>query len=164
VFGWLLDAGACVHAIDPVRAGAHTLAPTFHGRDLFAKVAARLAHGAALSALGEAIDDPVRFAWPDPRHDAAGAAGEVVHVDRYGNLISNLEPAHLPAAADRCRVSVGGRAVGVVRSHYAQAVRGEALALIGSAGLLEIAVRDGSAAAILGAHVSSEVRVVPAEP
>jgi S-adenosylmethionine hydrolase len=162
VFGWLLDAGAHVHAIDPARAGVRDLAPTFHGRDLFAPVAARLAHGSALAALGDAIVDPLRLAWPEPQRAPGEALGEIVHVDRYGNLISNLERADLPAAPEACLVSIAGRSVGRVRTHYAQAARDEALALFGSAGLLEIAVRDGSAALTIGARVSSDVRVVPA--
>jgi S-adenosylmethionine hydrolase len=162
VFGWLLDAGARVHAIDPARAGVRDLAPTFHGRDLFAPAAARLAHGAALAALGDALTDPVRLAWPEPRRGATEVLGEIVHVDRYGNLISNIERSDLPAAPDECLVSIAGRKVGRVRTHYAQVARAEALALFGSAGLLEIAVRDGSASGAIGARVSSEVRVVAA--
>lgn len=164
VFGWLLDAGARVHAIDPLRAGVRELAPTFHGRDLFAPVAAQLANGTELAVLGDAIADPVRLAWPEPRRTPSSVVGEVVHIDRYGNLISNLERADLPAAPDACAVSIAGVGVGRVRTHYAEAAREQALALFGSAGLLEIAVRDGSAALALGARVSSEVRVVPASP
>lgn len=164
VFGWLLDASAAVHAIDPARAGVRELAPTFHGRDLFAPVAAGLARGIGLAAFGDAIADPVRLAWPEPRRMPAAVLGEIVHVDRYGNLISNIVRADLPAAPEACRVSIAGRSVGRVRTHYAEASPDEALALFGSAGLLEIAVRDGSAATAIGACVSSEVRVEPAAP
>lgn len=164
VFGWLLDASARVHAIDPARAGVRELAPTFHGRDLFAPVAAKLAHGVGLAALGDAIADPVRLAWPAPRRTSAAVLGEIVHVDRYGNLISNVARADLPGPPEACRVSIAGRNVGRVRTHYAEASRDEALALFGSAGLLEIAVRDGNAAAAIGAGVCSEVRIEPVAP
>jgi S-adenosylmethionine hydrolase len=162
VFGWLLDAGARVHAIDPARLGLRGIAPTFHGRDLFAPAAARLARGAAPASLGDAIVDPVRLAWPQPSRSPSAVIGEIVHIDRYGNLISNLERGDLPAPPEVCLVSIAGIEVGRVRTHYAEAEPEEGLALFGSAGLLEIAVRDGHAARAIGARVSSEVRVVPA--
>lgn len=148
LFGFLLDAGARVHAIASV-ASATTVSATFHGRDVFAPVAARLARGEPLAAFGPAIADPVRLAWPQAMVAATGARGEVVHVDRYGNLISNLERSALPSG--RLRVSLAGRAVGRLRDHYAQVGEGGLLALIGSEGLLEVAVRNGSAAAVTGA-------------
>jgi S-adenosylmethionine hydrolase len=162
VFGWLLGESARVHALDPARVGLRELAATFHGRDLFAPAAARLACGSALDSLGDAILDPIQLAWPRTRSAGHAVLGEIVHVDRYGNLISNLERADLPAAPAACVVSIAGRDLGGVRTHYAEAVHGDALALFGSGGLLEIAVRDGNAAHALGASVSSAVQVASA--
>jgi S-adenosylmethionine hydrolase len=147
---WVLDASARFHRIEHDRA----VAPTFHGRDVFAPAAARLARGEDLSALGPAVREIVRFPWPEPSHDASGSRGVVVHVDRFGNLITNLRAeALLPGA----QVSVGPTAIGQVQSHYAQVAPAQLLALIGSEGLLEVAARDASAATILGAGVGSGV-------
>lgn len=156
LFGFVLGPAARVHqiALDARAAPAST----FHARDVFAPAAARLACGEALAALGPQILDPVLLAWPAPHLRAAAVHGEIVHVDRFGNLISNIERAHLPSAA-HARVALSGRALGEIRDHYAEAAAGGLLALFGSDGLLEIAVRDGSAAAVTGASLGSEVVV-----
>ncbi len=121
--------------------------PTFHGRDVFAPTAARLATGTPLDELGERLLHPVRLRTPAPRRDANGALhGEVLTIDRFGNAITNLMPA--PGAHPH-HVTVGMHALRVVRT-YADAESGEAVALVGSSGWLELAVRDGHAAASLG--------------
>jgi S-adenosylmethionine hydrolase len=117
---------------------------TFHGRDLFGPVAGHLANGVPLEQLGTAIDDPHQLRLPAPQ----GNAGEVIHVDTYGNLITNLPVANLPEKFD---VRIGDRRVPRA-THYAAVPPGTLLALIGSAGLLEISARDASAAAITGAQ------------
>jgi S-adenosylmethionine hydrolase len=117
---------------------------TFHGRDLFGPVAGHLANGVALQQLGTAIDDPHQFRLPAPH----GLEGEVLHVDTYGNLITNLPAANLP---EKFEVRIGDLRVPRA-THYAAVPPGTLLALIGSAGLLEISARDASAAAITGAQ------------
>jgi S-adenosylmethionine hydrolase len=131
-------------------------ATTFHGRDVFGPVAGRVAADLPLEYLGRAISDVQRpFALPEPR----GLNGEVVHVDTYGNLITNL-PAHgLPA---QFQVQVGPHTIPSA-GHYAAVDMGALVALVGSAGLLEISGRNASAAAITGATRGTPVRVVPAE-
>jgi hypothetical protein len=132
-------------------------APTFHGRDVFAPAAARLALGAALDSLGGPADDPVVRRPPEARRLAdGGIEGCVIAVDRFGNAVTNLlagPTAQRPGAA----LDVAGRAV-PVRRVYADVPSGEPVALAGSNGLLEIAVRDGSAARLLG--VARGARVV----
>lgn len=120
-----------------------TASPTFHGRDVFAPVAARLAMGASIFSVGEPHIDPIRRRTPQPVRNADGAMeGEVLTIDRFGNAITNL------LARDISTVFVANRAVRVVRT-YADANEGELIALTGSSGLLEIAVRDGHAASRL---------------
>lgn len=137
---------------------------TFHGRDLFAPAAAHLACGVPLTAFGPPVSDPVR--WPLPRLEgvAGGLRGEVLYVDRFGNCITSigrltwageglrLTPAfgQGPACtfrADRAMVQAAGR-YWPLRRTYGDVASGEPLALIGSAGLLELAVAQGSAAAL----------------
>ena len=136
----------------PVPAGA---APTFHGRDLFAPAAGQLALGASLSHLGHPIADPVRDPLPAPRHDGAAVVGEVIYVDRFGTLISNIPGA---AVEPGVRIRVAGTEIGVLRRTFGDVARGQLVAFVGSGGTVEIAVRDGSAARLLGVGVGAEVR------
>ncbi|HWV57870.1 MAG TPA: SAM-dependent chlorinase/fluorinase [Longimicrobiales bacterium] len=133
-----------------------TVSHTFHGRDIFAGAAAWLARGDALDDLGPSATEPHRFTLPVPRigHDAV--EGEVVHVDRYGNLITNISEAWALGATE---ITLGEWQVGAVRRTYADVAPGAPVALIGSVGLLEIAVRDGCAAEVLGAGRGTPVCV-----
>ena len=131
---------------------------TFHGRDVFAPAAAHLATGGVLESLGPPAADLVRLRLPEPLRVAGKVRGEVVHVDRYGTLLSNIPRAELPA--EGARVRLDGRDVGPVRRTFGDVASGEVLALVGSEGLLEVAVRDGSAADRLGAERGARVEVV----
>ncbi len=128
--------------------------PTFHGRDVFAPAAAQLAAGVPLDQLG-APHDPLRLRTPQPRRAADGSLhGELLTIDRFGNAITNL------AARDTGSVEVAGQRVRIVRT-YGEAIPGELIALVGSSGLLEIAVRDGHAAARLRLARGQGVVLVP---
>lgn len=129
---------------------------TFHGRDIFAPAAAHLAAGIPLGELGPEIRDPVRLDTPEPVRDRTGVHGTIVHVDRFGNLISNIPASWLEMGA---RVDLAGRPLGPVRRTYGDGAPGEPLALIGSDGLLEVGVRDGHGARVLGAGRGTPVTV-----
>ena len=121
-----------------------TAAPTFHGRDLFAPVAAALSSGARLDELGQPLLAPVVRRTPEPRRLAdGGIQGEVITIDRFGNAITNCMSLR-PGALE-----VGARVLPVRRT-YADAAPGEPVAIVGSSGLIEVAVREGSAARALG--------------
>lgn len=127
---------------------------TFHGRDVFAPAAAALACGAALHTLGPRLEDPVRLPRTVARrHDDGTARGEVVSVDRFGNLATNLPGAWLE---DSRAVEIGGR---VVRAGgtYGDVEPGELVALVGSDGRVEIAARDASASRILDVEAGAAV-------
>ncbi|MBI1802300.1 MAG: SAM-dependent chlorinase/fluorinase [Chloroflexi bacterium] len=133
---------------------------TFHGRDIFAPVAAHLSSAGPganlLAALGEALDPPpARLHWPAVAERDGMLIGEVIYIDRYGNLITNLSKRRV--ASQPSSVEIAGQRIEGIRQTYADAGRGELLALIGSSGLLEITVRDGSAAQALGAKVGDAV-------
>jgi hypothetical protein len=136
----------------PVPASA---AATFHGRDVFAPVAAQLATGVALAAVGEPIDDPCYEPLPAPRHDHLSVIGEVIYVDRFGTLVSNIPGDVVQPGA---RIRVEGTEAGSLRRTFRDAARGALVAFVGSGGTIEIAVRDGSAARKLGVGVGAEVR------
>jgi len=132
---------------------------TFHGRDIFAPAAAHLANGGALEDLGTELDvlETLPLKAPEPLA-GGGARGEIVHIDRFGNCISNIGPEHGP---DACKALVGTHVLRVART-YAAVPRGSAVALFGSSGWLEIAVREGSAAAALGIDNGAAVELRPA--
>lgn len=135
-----------------------TAAPTFHARDVFAPAAGQLALGAALTHLGHAITDPHRTPLPAPHQDGGVAVGEVIYVDRFGTLISNVVPSLVDGRKD-ARVRIGGTDVGVLRRTFADGERDQLVAFVGSGGTVEIAVRDGNAAKKFGVGVGVEVRV-----
>ncbi|MGH7533501.1 MAG: SAM hydrolase/SAM-dependent halogenase family protein [Gemmatimonadales bacterium] len=130
-------------------------APTFHGRDLFAPAAAALATGTPLSALGTPlVGAPVMLRVTTPHYEGKAIVGEVIHIDRFGNLITNLTPELVPPYAV---LEVEGLVVGPLRQTFGDVPRGELLAYRGSGGEIEIAVRDGSAATRLGIGVGGPV-------
>ena len=133
---------------------------TFHGRDVFAPAAAHVALGLPLERLGPPLADPVRLRWDDARMRGGCAVGAVLHVDRFGNLITTIRQAQVTAAGAGPEVRIAGRRLPVVDT-YGDLRRGQAGALIGSAGRLEIAVREGSAAARLRARRGTPVTVSP---
>jgi S-adenosylmethionine hydrolase len=129
--------------------------PTFHGRDVFAPIAALLATGGSLESLGAPITDPVRSPLPVPHVEPDRVTGEVIYIDHFGNLISNVAGVGAPAGS----VTVAGVDVGPLRRSFGEVATGELIAYVGSAGTVEIAQRDGSAAGRLGAGVGADVRV-----
>lgn len=127
-----------------------TVAPTFHGRDLFAPAAAALAARRAEEALAEPVT-PASLEGLDlalPRRGPDGIAGTVVHVDRFGNLVTDIPIGWL---APEPRVRVGSTTLAGLSSSYADVPPGEPLVIRGSAGTLEVSVRDGRADETLGA-------------
>jgi S-adenosylmethionine hydrolase len=124
---------------------------TFHGRDVFAPAAAALARGESLDSLGVDAPQPIIRRTPEPTRRADGAIeGEVIFVDRFGNAVTNL------VGARGGTIEVGKLTIDLRRT-YAEVESGCALALVGSTGLVEIAVRDGDAARALGLKRGSVV-------
>jgi hypothetical protein len=124
-----------------------TISTTFHGRDIFAPVAAHLAAGTSLDELGPPLAAPVLLPLPAPTWEGpARLCGEVVMVDHFGNCISNITEAHLtrlgPAPA---LVVLAGEHRLALHHTYAGVAPGEPLALVGSSGRMELSVRNGSA-------------------
>jgi S-adenosylmethionine hydrolase len=129
-------------------------APTFHGRDVFAPAAAALAKGAAPGALGMPHPDPVIRRTPEVQRDADGTlCGEVIVIDRFGNAVTNLLGVH------DGELRIGDRGIPLRRT-YADVAPGEAVALVGSSGLIEIAIRDGDAATQLNLTRGSTIRFI----
>jgi len=147
LFAYVAADATAVHAITSPAFRLPAPAPTFHGRDVFAPSAAALARGLPPAMAGPATCLAGALPWP-PR--AGGDVGAVVHLDVYGNLVTNLTG---PARA----VTVAGRAVPAIRT-YEDLAPGGLGCYLGSAGTLEIAAREASAAAALGVGRGAEVR------
>lgn len=158
--------------LDPARRAVHLTEPhyhltpvsaTFHGRDVFAPAAAHLACGVALVdmgevlALSELVELPMVAPLPQP---GGGWQCEIMHVDRFGNLITNFR---LPSPRQGLKVGVGRRWIEEISHTFADAAPGEMVAYAGSSGYLEIAVREGSAADVLEMGVGDlvEIEVAP---
>jgi len=134
----------------------HPVSSAFHGRDIFAPVAAHISLGTPLNELGQAIASVNVFPLSRPKPDASGKLiGHVLHIDHFGNLITDITGQDLPSG--NLRIEVAGRKIGSLSQSYEQAQ--ELLALIGSTGRLEIALRGGSAARLLRSKVGDEVHL-----
>jgi S-adenosylmethionine hydrolase len=146
------------YRIDPTRLdAAPRVGTTFDARDLFAPAAARLAQGGRPESLGPSVR-PTVFRIPSASRRGSGAAGEVLHVDRYGNLITNVPTAWVGPSVKRLELRVAGRRSSVrwVVS-YERIGRGRLGALGSSFGTLEVAVAEGSAARRLRARAGSKI-------
>jgi hypothetical protein len=154
-----------------VTAGGYFRKPvsqTFHGRDVFAPVAAWLSKNEPAESFGLLITDFVRLDIPQPEQAEPEFAepgrvsqnrllGAVLRVDKFGNLITNFTSAHL--GANFCLV-VRGRRITRLAASFASGAEGEIFALVGSAGFIEIAVRQASAAEMLRARAGDPVALV----
>ena len=130
-------------------------APTFHARDVFAIAAARLAAGAALEQLGTPVTDPYCSPLPAARLDGVVVVGEVIYVDRFGTLVTNIPGGRVEPGV---RIKVADTDVGPLRRTYGDVERGQLVAYVGSNGEVEVAAREGSAVRLLGVGVGAEVR------
>jgi hypothetical protein len=134
-----------VHAVERRELFLDAPGQTFHGRDRFAPVAAALLRGEPLEELGPAIDDPVRLAGgAPPQQDGRTLRGRVLHIDRFGNVITDIPTRWLPAGP--VMVSLGSHSTGHRADFYGQIPAGEAAVLPGSLGTLELAAEGESLA------------------
>ena len=130
---------------------------TFHGRDVFAPVAAHLAAGEQLAHMGPAIGSLSAFGVPKAKRDDGGVQGTVVHVDRFGNLVTNIDIAMLGKGGETLVVEVGGATIQGLSTAYQSG--GAPVGVVGSNETLEIAVPNGDASAALGVGLGDPVRV-----
>ena len=134
------------------------VSPTFHGRDIFAPVAAWLSLGFPLTDFGEVITSVTVLPLPQPYQAADGSiVGHIIHIDSFGNLITDLKGDDLPQAKQGVTIEVGNHLISGLSRTYAEG--SGLLALIGSDGYLEIALKDGNASALLDAEVGDEVKI-----
>jgi len=146
-------------AITDPRFWRQPVSSTFHGRDVFAPVAAGLSLGISPYEFGEKINSLHVLPIAEPSVAPDGSlVGKVLHVDRFGNLITNIKSNTLPGKD--IVIEVGGHCIQGISDYYAQ--KEGVMAVIGSSGYLEISLRDGSACDFLGIGVGHEIRVISA--
>ena len=134
------------------------VAATFHGRDIFAPVAAWMSRGVPLSQLGPPLPNPVRLPFKEQRREGDSIIhGTVLAVDHFGNLITNLKSSDAPRAF---KIVADGRELHTLRRTYTDGAPGEIFVVAGSAGYLEIVMRDGSAAETLRLQVGASVVLI----
>jgi S-adenosylmethionine hydrolase len=119
---------------------------TFHGRDIFAPASAHIALGARPQDMGSAVSDPILLDFPEPEVSGGEITGMVIYADSFGNLVTNI-PSKLIAPGSK--VIVGRFTIDRVSNSYADVREGEIVALVGSSGLLEISVNQGSASEVV---------------
>ncbi|HTV58228.1 MAG TPA: SAM-dependent chlorinase/fluorinase [Verrucomicrobiae bacterium] len=140
----------------------HPVSNTFHGRDIFAPVAGWLSKSWQTASFGEEITDFVRFSIPKPKAQGTSIKGVVLRVDHFGNLITNVTPADVPALVTpdgKVTIRAGNGEIKKVCSTFSEGAAGEAIGIVGSSGYLEIVVNKGNASKALGATRGSEVAV-----
>ena len=150
-----------VHTINDIDYELTQISDTFHGRDVFAPAAAHLASGVSLELLGPPIEDYVILDRPRPAVGEGGIEGQIVHIDRFGNGISNIPRSMIKKLGQgRFEVFLGDRSLGELKRRYQDVPAGESLALIGGHSRVEIAASSGSAAARFEIVRGMPVRVV----
>ncbi len=150
--------GAEAFAITESRFWRSPVSPTFHGRDIFGPVAARLSLGTPPSAFGESVKSLAVLPLPRPRRAPDGTlVGNILHIDSFGNLITDIKAGNLPADTGVITIEVGKKTIHGLSVTYGTAAG--LLALVGSSGYLEISLKDGNAGAFLHAEIGDEVRI-----
>ncbi len=133
----------------------HEVSPTFQGRDIFAPAAAHLACGTPFEDFGPQLKKITLLPWPEIKKGASTLIGEVIHVDRFGNLVTNISTQHLKGKKIK-RVLFKDLELPFLKT-YGEAPKGAPICLIGSDGFLEIAIVQGSAVKALGREGKVEV-------
>jgi len=137
------------------------LSNTFHGRDVFAPIAAAISLGISLDSMGPEIFDPVRLQSLRPVIKNKKVKGRIIHIDRFGNCVTNIAKSETVYGFTNAGLRVNGTRIESVRAYYGEGKPGKALfAIWGSAGFLEISAQNRSAATILKAKRGDEVHLL----
>ena len=148
-----------IRSLENARYFLEPISRTFHGRDVFAPVAAHLSRGVSFKKLGPCLTSFERLAWPAPVRRGGRIEGEVIYIDRFGNAITNIALRKAGDAREYSSVEVLGsrRRACPVKDFYQAVPEDQPVALLGSSGFLEIAVNGGSAQQALGLRLGTKV-------
>jgi S-adenosylmethionine hydrolase len=165
VISWAMadNAPYTVHEIKKSDFMLDDISSTFHGMDIFSPTAGRLSlmgEPSDLEIVGPRVEDPLLIPFPEPKDTGTEIVGEIVHVDRFGNLITNIRPK--PGAeyvemviGDSCRVKLEG-----LSRSYGEGAGESLILLVGSSGFLEIAKREDSAERAANAETGDKVKIL----
>ena len=157
--GLLHDAGS-VRSVENDSLFLEEVSNTFHGRDIFAPVAAEIVRGIDPEDLGPEVADPQRIDWSEPSYDKDTVEGCIVYIDVYGNLVTNISRDLVEKLGmKKPRVYLSGKEIGTPQTFYTIRPKGEPLAIYGSFGHLEIAVSQGNAAEVYSVGTGDEIIV-----
>ncbi len=134
---------------------------TFHGRDIFAPVAARLSLGLMASSLGDPVDTMTAFTISHPSKQGDQITGHILHIDSFGNLITDVRQDFLPTTAQSATIELKGYSIHGIACTYADGTG--PVALLGSSGYLEISIGNGSAASFFKAEEGDEIKIAGAQ-
>jgi S-adenosylmethionine hydrolase len=167
ILTYVCDAAAefTVHEITADHYFRKPVSSTFHGRDIFAPVAAWLSRDIAPHQFGPAVTNPVRLKIPEPlKLKDTMIQAAILAADQFGNLVTNLRPEDVPVyggtPVHTARLLAGGREITTFRMTFAEGKPGELFVVPGSSGYLEIVVREGSAASELGLDAGAPIGVI----
>jgi S-adenosylmethionine hydrolase len=134
---------------------------TFHGRDIFAPVAAHLSRGVPISKLGNPVTQPVQLALPKPQVTEEMVIGHIIWIDSFGNLVTNISHDILESLEQRNGVVIhaGSTQLSHLNRSYAESAIGEVLAIVGSSNRLEISINQGDAAQVLGLKRGDTIKI-----
>ncbi|MHC4944621.1 MAG: SAM hydrolase/SAM-dependent halogenase family protein [Planctomycetota bacterium] len=156
----LLDKPEVLRRVDNTSLFLQEVSTTFHGRDIFAPVAAEILKGTPFEDLGPEVENPVTIQWSEPTFDKDTIEGSILYIDVYGNLVTNITRTHIyKLGLEKPRVVLCGKEIGEPQSAYSIKSKGEPLAIFGSFGHLEIAVNQGNAAELYNVGTGDEVIV-----
>lgn len=135
---------------------------TFHGRDIFAPCAAHLSQGVALQDLGEPLEELVTYKWTVPIADKDGLEGMIIHIDKFGNLVSNIPGSQIREVIGNknVKIYVGNTILDEIVSTFGAVPEGEPAAYIGSSGMLEVGINKGNAEKMLGVQKGAQISLI----
>jgi S-adenosylmethionine hydrolase len=154
IFSDFIDPNSRIYHLDKKKYFLENISQTFHARDIFAPVAAHLLAGKNPSQLGKRISDPVMLDRPQPVLEKGMIKGQVIHIDRFGNLVTNIPGNIIPKNPV---VKIAGYRITGLASSYMGHKKAKPIAIIGSANLLEVSIPQGSAAKRLKARTGQKV-------
>ncbi|MCB4756427.1 MAG: SAM-dependent chlorinase/fluorinase [Elusimicrobia bacterium] len=170
LLSWVLEEEKpeLVLAVSKALTSGESLSRTFHGRDVFAPLAGRFLKGEKPTSWGSKVDDWARLPFPSVKKTGRRWTGEILAVDHFGNLITNIRNKDLSPVAEKGRIEIRlGKKAGVIKglaSTYNSVPTGRLLAIAGSAGFVEISQRDGNAAKKTGLNVGDPFTLMPVIP
>lgn len=154
VFSYIYDKGSSVYEIIPKKLPVKSISSTFHGRDVFAVMAGLISQGREIEEFAEPLKDFISFPLPNLRREGKEIYGEVLYIDGFGNLITNIEKmegqGHFEIEGERIPI----------KSSYEEVERGRPLAILGSSGYYELSIREGRASEALRLRIGDEVKYV----